>query len=280
MTLSAARIFLGSEPVGTVPESDRGLAYGDGLFETMRVDGGRVPWWDAHWARMAHGAGRLRLRLPDRRLVEQQMQLLLAAEDDGSGGVVKLLVTRGSGGRGYAASLDHTPLWILSRHPSPAPPRLGGLHLRWCATRLALQPALAGLKHCNRLEQVLARGEWADGDIDEGLVRDTEGFVVSATAANVFVLRDGGWHTPPVDRCGVAGVCRAWVLSATGAVEARMGVAEVEAADAVVLCNAVRGILPVARLGERTWLPHPEVQALREHLAATHPAFNISEDNA
>ena len=280
MSTPAVRMFVGTEHVGAIPESDRGLAYGDGLFETMRVHGGRVPWWDAHWERMAHGAGRLRLRLPERGLVEQQMQPLLAAADDDAGCVIKLVVTRGSGGRGYQPPLDSTPLWILSRHPVPPPPPTGGLQLRWCAMRLALQPALAGLKHCNRLEQVLARGEWTDPAIDEGLLLDMEGNVVSATAANLFVLRDGGWHTPPVDRCGVAGVCRAWVLSASGARDTRMGVADVEAADAVVLCNAVRGILPVARLGDRAWPPHAEVRALRQRLAATHPAFNVSEDNA
>ncbi len=276
----AARIFLGEVQVGAIPEHDRGLAYGDGLFETMRVHGGRVPWWDAHWARMAHGAGRLRMRLPDRPLVEQQMQALLAAADGGPDCVVKLVVTRGMGGRGYLPSIDNAPLWILSYHPAPPPPRPGGLHLRWCEMRLALQPALAGLKHCNRLEQVMARGEWTDRAIDEGLVRDMDGNVVSATAANVFVLRDGGWQTPPVDNCGVAGVCRGWVLSACGARETRMGVEDVETADAIVLCNAVRGILPVAQLGDRAWLPHPEVRALRERLAATHPAFRETEDNA
>ena len=280
MILPVARIFLGEEQVRSIPERDRGLAYGDGLFETMRVHGGGVPWWDAHWARMVLGAGRLRLRLPDRQLVEQQMQALLAAVDDAADCVLKLVVTRGSGGRGYQPSIDNTPLWILSHHPAPPPSRSGGLHLRWCAMRLALQPALAGLKHCNRLEQVLARGEWSDPAIDEGLVRDMEGNVISATAANVFVLRDGGWHTPPVDRCGVAGVCRRWVLSASGARETRMGIVDVETADAIVLCNAVRGILPVARLGDRAWPPHAEVRALRQRLAATHPAFNLSEDNA
>ena len=280
MNTPAARIFLGDAQVEAIPASDRGLAYGDGLFETMRVHGGRVPWWDAHWARVSHGAQRLRLGLPDRALVEQQVRALLAAADDDTSDVIKLIITRGGSGRGYLPPVDSTPLWILSRHPSPPPSRSGGLHLRWCTTRLAIQPALAGLKHCNRLEQVLARGEWHDRGIDEGLVRDMDGNVVSATAANVFVLRDDGWHTPPVDRCGVAGVCRAWVLSASGARETRMGVAEVETADAVVLCNAVRGILPVARLGDRAWPPHAEVRALCQRLAETHPALTVSEDNA
>ena len=278
---AATRIFLGDAQVDAIPPSDRGLAYGDGLFETMRVHGGVVPWWAAHWSRLALGAERLRLYLPDRALVEQQIEALVGtAGTDPSDNVFKLIVTRGRGGRGYMPPADNIPLWILSHHPVPPPPRAGGLHLRWCTTRLALQPSLAGLKHCNRLEQVLARGEWSDPGIDEGLLRDMDGNVISATAANVFVLRDDGWHTPPVDRCGVAGVCRAWMLSASGARETRLGIEDVETADAVVLCNAVRGILPVARLGDRAWPPHPEVRALRQHLAGVHPAFTASEDNA
>ena len=272
-----ARVFVGDHAVDAVPSDDRGLAYGDGLFETMRVHRGGVPWWEAHWTRLARGAGRLRIPLPPRMVVEAELAKVFA---DGGDGVAKLVLTRGAGGRGYAPHAGMAPTWLLARHPVPPPPRAGGLVLRWCETRLAVQPALAGLKHCNRLEQVLARGEWNDPGIDEGVLRSMDGDVVSATAGNLFVLRAGRWATPLVDRCGVAGVCRDWVLHQTAANQERLAVAEVETADAVVLCNAVRGILPVARLGDRAWPPHPAVRALRARLAAAHPAFNGDEDNA
>ena len=274
------RVFSGTQRIDAVPVHDRGLAYGDGLFETMRAHRGAVPWWDAHWARLAHGAARLRLPLPDAALVRNEAGRLL----DGGDGVLKLVVTRGAGGRGYAPLAAGVPTWILGRHPVPVPAPGAGLALRWCETRLALQPALAGIKHCNRLEQVLARAEWpspADpgGDADEGLMRSTDGDVVCATAANLFVLRDGRWTTPRLDRCGVAGVCRAWLLHATAAIEARLAVHEVESAEALILCNAVRGILPVARLDTRTWPPHPQVAALRQRLAQAHPSFAYPEDS-
>jgi len=274
-----ARIFAGARRIEAIPANDRGLAYGDGLFETMRAHRGGVPWFERHWARMADGARRLRMALPDRPLVESNLHEMLA---DGGDGVLKLLLTRGGGGRGYSAAAVTGPTWILTRHPLPPPPRANGLHLRWCDTRLAVQPLLAGLKHCNRLEQVLARGEWVGDDWDEGLVRDTDGNVVSATSANLFALRGDRWQTPRVDRCGVAGVCRGWVLEATGAAEATLSVNDVERADAVVLCNAVRGILPVARLGDRAWPAHPAVHELQGRLSAAHPAFNptITEDLA
>ena len=270
----STRIFVGDTRVEALAPDDRGVAYGDGLFETMRAHQGVVLWWNAHWSRLAQGARRLGLPLPDRARVLAEATDLLGT----AGGVLKLVLTRGGGARGYAPPADAVPAWILSRHPLPPPPRSGGLVLRWCDTRLALQPALAGMKHCNRLEQVLARAEWTDPAIDEGLVRSTEGDVVGATAANLFVLEGRRWRTPRVDRCGVAGVCRTWLLAATRAQEARLSPEEIEAADALVLCNAVRGILPVARLGERTWPPHRAVQSLRQRLAQAHPAFVPVED--
>lgn len=263
------RIFVGAERVDAVPADDRGLAYGDGLFETLRVHRGHVPWWDAHWTRLAGGAARLGLALPEATQVRDEAQSLLAGTDDG---VLKLLLTRGSGGRGYAPPDAATPTWVLSLHAVPeAAPR--GVHLHWCATRMAEQPALAGLKHCNRLEQVLARREAVAAGADEGLMRDAAGDVVSATSASLFVLRDGAWRTPPVDRCGVAGVCRAQLLPALQAREARVSMEDVEDAEAVFLCNAVRGILAVARVGARAFAPHPAVDAARHVLARLHPAF-------
>lgn len=275
----SARVFAGARRIDGIPADDRGLAYGDGLFETMRAHRGGVPWFERHWARLVDGAARLRMALPDRTLVEFNAREMLG---DGDDAVIKLLLTRGAGARGYGGAAGTEPTWILSRHSLPPPARADGLRLRWCETRLALQPLLAGLKHCNRLEQVLARGEWAGDDWDEGLVRDTDGNVVSATSANLFVLRDGRWQTPRVDRCGVAGICRGWALEAADAAEATLSVDDVERADAAVLCNAVRGILPVARLGDRAWPPHPAVRDLQRRLAAEYPAFNpvINEDLA
>ncbi len=266
----SGRSFIGEVRIDALPGDARGFSYGDGVFETMRVHQGTVPWWAAHRARLATGAERLRLSMPSANAIDATLAELF---DDSGDGVAKLIVTRGGGGRGYAPDVDAPPVWRLSRHPLPAPGREGGLVVRWCETRLAVQPALAGLKHCNRLEQVLARGEWQDPSIDEGLMRSTEGDVVCATAANLFVLHGDRWSTPRIDRCGVAGTCRAWLLSQTGAAQDRLAAADVETADAVLLCNAVRGILPVARLGERTFAPHPAVADLVQCLALAHPGF-------
>jgi len=270
----SARVFVGDTRSDAIAANDRGLAYGDGLFETLRAHRGDVPWWTAHWERLQTGAERLGIALP------REDQVLAEAKDllDGGDAVLKLIVTRGSGGRGYAPCAGAASAWIVSKHPLPSEPSADGIVLRWCETRLAVQPRLAGIKHCNRLEQVLARAEWnrpgaRDTDAAEGLMLDMGGDVVSATAANVFVLCGDGWVTPRLDRCGVAGVCRAWVLREIGATESRLAVTDVESADAIFLCNAVRGILPVAKLAGREWPPHPRIAAVRRRLAAAHPGF-------
>ncbi len=271
-----ARIFRGPERIGRLPTHNRGLAYGDGLFETMRGAGGVLPWWERHWQRLQRGAGRLQLPLPPEALARLEAEQLLSGGD----GVVKLLLTRGSGGRGYLPPPHAEPVWILSRHPLPRPTTTP-VTVRWCRTRLSLQPALAGLKHCNRLEQVLARaevgsGEFAgDGAAIEGLMRSTDGDVVCATAANVFMLHGDRWSTPLVDRCGVEGTMRGWLLEQVPVQQRRLAVEDVESADALVLVNAVRGILQVGRLSDRSWAPHPAVSALRRTLASAHPAFSL-----
>ncbi|KAA2285622.1 aminodeoxychorismate lyase [Arenimonas fontis] len=271
MRALAVRAFVGGEPVPALSPLDRGLAYGDGLFETMRLHAGQPVWWEAHVARLAAGCRRLGLPMPDAGWLRGQLQALCAQAPQA--GVARLTLTRGEGDRGYAPPEQPAPGMVLSLHPSPPAPPADGLNLRWCHTRLALQPALAGLKHLNRLEQVLARREWNDPDVHEGLMLDGDGLVVCATAANLFAYVDGEWLTPPVDRCGVAGVCRGWLLAAGLAREARLRPETVEAAAALFLCNAVRGILPVRRLESRDWSAHPAVWAVRERLGREVPAF-------
>jgi 4-amino-4-deoxychorismate lyase len=279
--MTDVRILVGDRIVDRIKPADRGLAYGDGVFETFRVHAGRAIWWDAHWERLALGAACLGIPLPDEVGVRMHVDALIAGQRDG---VLKLVLTRGVGGRGYAPPIDLQPTLVISLHGAPPPPTPpGGIALRWCEMRLAIQRALAGIKHCNRLEQVLARAEWGDSPVagapgtvqqfHEGLMRDTEGFAVCATATNLFVLREGRWVTPPVDQCGVAGVCRGWILEHANAGERRLTVDDVESADAIFLCNSVRGILQVATLGDRRWSPHPRTVQLRQMLASVEPCF-------
>ena len=272
MSALATAIYRGRERVAALDPGDRGLAYGDGLFETVLLQSQRAVWWPAHWARLARGAAALGIGLPQREWLEAELGTLLPAAPTRA--VLKLVLTRGSGSRGYAAPDGMAPTLVLSVHAVPAPlPE--AITVRWCETRLSIQPRLAGLKHLNRLEQVLARAEWSDPAVHEGLMLDADGRLGCATAANVFARVGGRWLTPPVDRRGVAGLARAWVLeNVGGAAEAELDRGQVEAAEALFLCNAVRGILPVGSLGARRWAPHPALEALRRQLGRSEPAFD------
>ena len=153
---------------------DRGLAYGDGLFETLAVKAGQPLLLDLHMQRLAQGCSRLAI-VADNTVIRSEVLAYAQAMGEG---VLKLIVTRGDSLRGYSASPEALPRRILQASPPAAYPEANaqeGIQLFDCATRLAEQPLLAGLKHLNRLEQVLARAEWQDPTYAEGLMRDTSG---------------------------------------------------------------------------------------------------------
>lgn len=260
-----------------LPLDDRGLGYGDGVFETLLIADQTPLWWEAHLQRMARGAAVLGIVAPDVASWERDLRGLLQAApaELRQRSVLRLTLTRGSGGRGYAISAPCRPRRMLSLSPAPdvAAAAERGLRLRWCTLQLALQPMLAGIKHLNRLEQVLARKEWCDPAIDEGVLCSADGAVVSAVAGNL-VWRDAqGWHTPPVDRCGIAGTCREWGLRQRLWDQRECSRAQLQECEALLVCNSVRGILPVAALGERELPADGSVRTLQQALGRQLPAF-------
>ncbi|CAN5288744.1 aminodeoxychorismate lyase [soil metagenome] len=265
--LREGRVRLWLEP------EDRGLAYGDGLFETLLVVAGAPAMWREHWARLGTGAARLGISMPEEAMVRREASSLIEGRDRAA---LKIVLTRGLGPRGYAAPEHDNPTVVLSCHDAPPVPA-DGLVLRWCKTRMAVQPLLAGIKHLNRLEQVLARAEWNDPSIHDGILCDMEDRVVCATSANLFARVDGRWLTPTVANCGVAGTIRGWLLGQGAAVEAELSQAQVSHAEVLFACNSLRGILPVRRLGQHAWPAHPEVLALRRRLADAHSAYVFQE---
>jgi 4-amino-4-deoxychorismate lyase len=229
------------------PLDDRGAAYGDGLFETVLVRDGRPLLWDEHLARLARGCHALGIPLP----AEHDLAAALAGAGPGLE-VLKLTLTRGSGGRGYrppAAPLPRLRWQLAAFAPAEARWR-EGVRVRHCRLRLGLQPALAGLKHLNRLENVLARAEWDDEAVAEGLLCDSDGRLVEATAMNLFWQREGRLETPRLDRCGVAGTLREALMERLEIQEVDTRPEELEAAEAVWLGNSVQGVWPVARLDD------------------------------
>ncbi|HEX5306598.1 MAG TPA: aminodeoxychorismate lyase [Dyella sp.] len=262
----AVRELINGQPGALLSAQDRGLLYGDGLFETIRVVDGVAPLWPRHMARLAEGCMRLGLPAPDADVLAAELR---AVSDGLRAAVVRITVTRGEGARGYAPPAHPQCTRIVAAFPMPAlEPRAAsqGMRVRICALRLAEQPRLAGLKHLNRLEQVLARAEWSDPAIGEGLLLDAAGRVVCATMANVFAVIDDALVTPAVIRCGVAGVARAEVLATHSTAQVRdVHLDELLDASEVFLTSSVRGILPVQAVGDKVFAPGPITRALQQH---------------
>lgn len=253
-----------------VDPADRGLCLGDGLFETIAIRGGRARFWDRHMARLARGCARLGLPAPDVATLERECTRLVA---DDPVGTLRLTLTRGVGPRGYAPPADPAPTRILAFHPGSAPATTPSpLQLRWCETRLAVQPRLAGLKHLGRLEQVLARAEWNDPCIDEGIMQSVDGRVIECTSANLFLVRQGRVITPDLADCGVAGVVRGVVLdtAADAGIETEVrDVArdEIAAAEELFVTSATRAIAAVGAVAERRYeAPGPVTHMLDGHI--------------
>jgi len=260
-------------PATSLPASDRGLHYGDGLFETVAVVDGRPVLWPEHRARLDEGCRRLGIPVAPPDALDAEVAAL--AEGQGRG-VIKAIVTRGSGGRGYLPPAEPRARRVVARHPWPDYPtrwREQGVRVRVCATRLGRNPALAGLKHLNRLEQVLARAEWSDPDMAEGLMCDEAGRVIEGTMSNVFCVSHGVVRTPQLSACGVAGIMRAQLLrladeAGLATQEMDLSLAALARADEVFVCNSLIGLWPVRELDGRALTPGPVTRALGERLRA------------
>ncbi|MCE8020057.1 aminodeoxychorismate lyase [Halomonas sp. MCCC 1A11036] len=230
-----------------VPADDRGVAYGDGLFETVLVRDGEPLLWPQHMARLGRGCRRLGIPMP----AAAELDGLPALAGSGLR-VLKLILTRGSGGRGYLPPSVAKPrlLWqAFDFAPRPQCWQLG-VRVRHCRLQLSIQPLLAGLKHLNRLENVLARSEWDDPDVAEGVLCDTQGHLVEATCMNLFWQRRGCLETPRLDGSGVAGTLRAALMERLDINEVAMGPEALVEAEAVWLGNSVQGLWPVVRLDD------------------------------
>lgn len=237
---------------------DRGLMYGDGVFRTLLIRAGHPLCWTYHYEKLHGDCAALGILCPQEDLLIKEMGGLIEASPDC---VLKIIITRGEGGRGYAVSEGIKPTRILMTSPIPQYPAAyfsDGVRMHLCATRLATQPRLAGIKHLNRLENVLARQEWSDPGIAEGLLLDMEGNAIEGTMTNLFALQGSTLYTPALGRCGVAGVQRARImalaekLGLTVKVE-NMPLDRIHNADEVVLSNSVIGVWQVRELMGKTW---------------------------
>jgi 4-amino-4-deoxychorismate lyase len=267
---AGARALLdGREPDGDWV-LDRGLHYGDGLFETLRCRGGRPCWFDLHHARLALGCERLGIAVPAASTLRAEAARLLAGAPDG---MMKILVTRGRArARGYRPRGDEEPTRLVLLYPgaaaSPGPLRLGH-----AAAPLSCNPRLAGIKHLNRLEQVLAQREAAALGVDEVIMFTPDGRPACASAANLFLLSGDELLTPPLEDCGVAGIVRGRVLALAARAGLRVQVRqfghdELRGAAGLFISNVRLGLQAVNWYQGRNLEPDARCQRLRDLIEA------------
>lgn len=264
-------IWLNGAEAAALPLPDRGLDFGDGLFETLLLKDGLPLYSELHLERLQ--AGCRTLMFPDCvDLVREQLQNVVAAiaARDWRWSAVRVTVTRGAGPRGYAPPEKAEPRIIIAatrlQEPSrrlPGPARLGLSSVRWPS-----QPLLAGLKHLNRLENVLAARECREGGYDEAVMLDQGERPISVVAGNLFAVCDGRLLTPPLQSCGIAGTRRNLIMErwapALGldVCEEFMSLDQLQGAQELFYSNSLLGLRAVASLGQRSWSDHPVCASL------------------
>ena len=249
-------ILINGEVKEAISVNDRGLLYGDGLFETMAARNGQIQLWEAHWQRLSLGCNKLSIELPNKTMIEKEIELLIENNDEAQF-IIKLIVTRGEGQRGYRFDKEQNTTRILSSHTWPNyldKYQTEGVDVCYCETKLSENQKLAGIKHLNRLEQVLARNEW-DDEFQEGLMLTAQGNVVDGTMSNVFAVKDNKIFTPGLSLCGVDGVMRKAVIKIAkdkgySIYEKDFNKAEIEQADELFLTNSLFGIWPIKFIGK------------------------------
>lgn len=266
-------MLVNGAPGNLISIRDRGLLYGDGVFRTLRAVRGKALHWSLHYLKLKRDCTALGMACPDEALLLSELDQVLAQHPDG---VVKLIVTRGAGARGYTPSADTEPTRIWDFSPLPEyPPGWAeqGIKAFVCSLRLPAQPRLACVKHLNRLENVLAAMELNeaqrhDSQLAEGLLLDAEGHLIEGVRSNLFMVLQGHLVTPDLSRCGVAGIQRgrvmAWALQYGVTLQVRnVMLEEALHADELFIVNSVIGLWPIRELGNKHWSHFPVTAQIR-----------------
>jgi len=253
-------VLINGKPDDKISVLDRGLQYGDGVFETIAYREGIPEFLEQHLTRLVSGCELLTIAFNQMRELRAELDTVIS-QIGIEPAVIKITITRGLGSRGYFSENTAMPTRIISSHPYPVFPehyQADGVMLRFCEQVLSINSRLAGIKHLNRLEQVLARNEWDDPDIAEGIMSDEDDNVIEGTMSNIFIVEAGMLFTPVVTRAGIAGVIRAQVIqlatrSGISVQERTITRQQLAEADEVFVCNSIIGIWPVSAISNKLY---------------------------
>ena len=249
----ADKVIVNGELTEQISTYDRGLAYGDGVFETILSRNGELQLWERHLERLTTSLVKLQIDSFDSSTLLPSIKPHLSTTGEQ---VIKIVITRGNGQRGYAIpdnTKPNTIIFISNRGKVNPEIVKNGVKTRLCETRLGYQTKLAGLKHLNRLEQILAQMELSDTDYQEGIMLGQQGEVIEATRHNLFLVNNGELFTPELSNCGVAGIMRTFIIEIARqlGLTVNIGIISVEQlmqADEIFLSNSIDGIWPICEL--------------------------------
>ena len=274
MTHPTPQYLLNGHGDAGISPLDRGFAYGDGVFRTMQVKDGAPVKWTRHYRKLVDDCNLLGIVCPSADILLGDIRQLFSGVPNGTRSVAKIVITRGEAARGYAVPALAQPTRLVTRSDYPAyPPQNAedGIQLHLCKLQLGHQPAYAGIKHLNRLENVLARMEWNDATFADGLLLDTEGNVIECTMSNVFARFGSQLVTPDLHRCGVAGITRDIILESAEQLKLDVDVQDMTLetllqADEVIVCNSLFGAWQVRSLAGKHWPKQQLASKLRSLL--------------
>lgn len=265
--ISSNHTWLNGQPSQEIAITDRGLLYGDAFFTTIKVSGGRVEHWALHSERLMFSAERLGFPSLDLTLIAAELQAFIKEQSklsQSADGVVRLTISRGSGVRGYKAPVSPEVQRILSWSPTQTAETFDeGVRLSICSTPPVIHPALAGVKHCNRLAEVLAADE-VSHDCFDGIM-SINNKVICSTKSNIYFYLNDQWQTPKLDQAGVNGTVRRWLLNNQAEfVEAEITHKDLASARYCLVSNAIVGIIPVVAIGSTKFELYPDWQELAQ----------------
>ena len=242
---------------------DRGFSYGDGVFRTMKIHNGLPVSWPFHYQKLVADCAGIGIVCPNAELLMSDLQKLFENElfSEDKTQVAKIIITRGEGERGYAPPVITVPTRVVIKSELPhyaASNYEQGVQLRVCSIRLADQEKLAGIKHLNRLENVMARMEWREDYIFDGLLLDCRGNVIECTMSNLFIRSGNELITPDLSLCGVSGITRQRILGLGSVLDLTMSVKtltleQLLQADEVIICNSLFGAFQVTAIDNKIW---------------------------
>lgn len=248
--------------------NDRALQYGDGVFETIRICKGGIPMWKYHQQRLINAQNILGLPIDD--FLSQWNDFVVTNFVNIDNACAKLVISRGEGPRGYQIPKQAHLNWWLKVTDLPVKSDRDGFRLTLCRHALSRQPALAGIKHLNRLDQVMARSEWNEKDnFDEGIMFNIDGDVIEGTMSNIFWLKDGRFFTPDLSQEGIDGCVRRWVINQQGnkysvTTKKNVKLDQLLTADGVFLTNSLMGIKKVAEIDGQTIAQNTMIDTLEK----------------